>query len=105
MNTNKIIRELTDTAHSIFPRGGGEVFLYGSRARGDSRKDSDWDLLVIIDDDKSTSDDFKMYAFPFTEIGWKYGEQITPLYYTRSEWEAKKNSLFFHNVSNDAVLL
>lgn len=27
------------------------VILFGSRARGDAHPDSDWDLLVIVDDD------------------------------------------------------
>ncbi len=25
-----------------------EVFLFGSRARGDFRKDSDWDFLILL---------------------------------------------------------
>jgi len=38
------------------------VVLFGSRARGDFREDSDWDLLVIIDGsyDKETIRDFKL---------------------------------------------
>jgi predicted nucleotidyltransferase len=28
-----------------------EVWLFGSRARGDARPDSDFDLLVVMDDD------------------------------------------------------
>ena len=28
-----------------------EVWLFGSRARGDARPESDWDILVVIPDD------------------------------------------------------
>lgn len=28
---------------------GAEVILFGSRARGDWRKDSDWDFLILLD--------------------------------------------------------
>src|SRR5260370_30917322 len=28
---------------------GARIILYGSRARGDSAADSDWDLLVLLD--------------------------------------------------------
>ena len=29
-----------------------EVWLYGSRARGTAREDSDWDILVLTPDDR-----------------------------------------------------
>src|SRR4051794_9914898 len=42
------IRRLLDRIISRWhPR---EVWLFGSRARGDSTPDSDWDLFVVIDD-------------------------------------------------------
>lgn len=28
-----------------------QVWLFGSRARGDAHDDSDWDILVVVDDD------------------------------------------------------
>lgn len=28
-----------------------QIWLFGSRARGDHRDDSDWDLLAVVDDD------------------------------------------------------
>jgi predicted nucleotidyltransferase len=28
-----------------------EVWVFGSRARGDNRPDSDWDILIVVDDD------------------------------------------------------
>jgi predicted nucleotidyltransferase len=33
-----------------------QVWLFGSRARGDARADSDWDLFVVVDDDASDAD-------------------------------------------------
>ena len=33
-----------------------QVWLFGSRARGDARADSDWDLLAILPDDASEDD-------------------------------------------------
>lgn len=84
---------------------GLAVYLYGSRARGDYSADSDWDLLILKDDSASSYDDFEKFAFPFAEIGWHYGEQITPLLYTRSEWESQRDTAFYHNVKSDAMLL
>ncbi|MFO0590341.1 MAG: nucleotidyltransferase domain-containing protein [Polyangiaceae bacterium] len=33
-----------------------QVWLFGSRARGDARPDSDWDLFVVVPDDTNDSD-------------------------------------------------
>jgi len=49
MTTPLVPRELLDPVVAYFkPR---RVILFGSRARGDARPDSDIDLLVIVDDD------------------------------------------------------
>jgi predicted nucleotidyltransferase len=39
---------LVDLARERFK--AREVWLFGSRARGDNRPDSDWDIFIILDD-------------------------------------------------------
>jgi len=102
---NRILNEIRELAHNIFANLPVSVFLYGSRARGDSGPNSDWDLLIVADDAISTIDAFEKFAYPFTEIGWRLGEQITPLLYTKSEWDAERNTAFYINVNNEAILL
>lgn len=43
-------RSILQFVDSIVPGGGDSVWLTGSRARGDARPDSDWDVLVITRD-------------------------------------------------------
>ena len=102
---NKILTAVRELAKELFADSKGSVYLYGSRARGEAVNSSDWDLLIVADDGLDTENAFEKYAYPFTEIGWKLGEQITPLFYTRSEWEAEQNTAFYINVQNDAILL
>ncbi len=102
---NVILNEITALARQMFSKGDGAVYLYGSRARQDAEPTSDWDILIITDDSISTKDGFMQFAFPFAEIGWRYGQQITPLHYTNSQWEAEKNTAFYHNVNRDAIRL
>lgn len=101
----RILGEITRLAHQLFANLPASVYLYGSRARGDADVNSDWDILIVTDDSMSTHDAFEKFAYPFTEIGWRLGEQITPLLYTRSEWDAEQDTTFYLNVQNDSILL
>lgn len=53
MDTHKesLINALRMLAENLLPRGS-RVALYGSRARGDFREDSDWDLHILIPGDE-----------------------------------------------------
>ncbi len=101
----EIMTQLSSLAHRMFADGQGEVFLYGSRAQVTATPHSDWDLLIVTDDILSTSDDFEAFALPFAEIGWHYGEQITPLHYTRSQWAAESSTTFYQNVVSTRIRL
>ncbi len=102
---NTIIKELRNLARHMFVGREGDVYIYGSQALGNASEGSDWDILIITDDSVSTADDFTKYAFPFAELGWQYGQQITPLHYTRTQWEKESSTLFYHNVSSQALRL
>ena len=62
---------------------GCVAWLYGSRARGDERLDSDWDVLILLDKNEIDSDDFDRYSYPLIEKGWEYGADISPQYTPR----------------------
>ena len=104
-NDLEIFSSLSKLAKSLFADGGGDVWLYGSRASGTATKDSDWDILVITDDNISTNDNFISFAFPFAEVGWRLGAQITPIHYTRSQWNAERSTAFYDSVVSNSIRL
>lgn len=104
-NDLEILSSLSKLAKSLFADGGGDVWLYGSRASGTATKDSDWDILVITDDNISTNDNFISFAFPFAEVGWRFGAQITPIHYTRSQWNAERSTAFYDSVVSNSIRL
>jgi len=46
--------------------GALEVWLFGSRARGDHREDSDWDLMVVLGDEAPPS---ALHPVPLWQLG------------------------------------
>lgn len=104
---DKILREISRVANEVLGDANGRVYLYGSQARNEAGPRSDWDILIITDDNASatTDDTFRRYVFPFAEIGWHLDAQITPIHFTRSQWEAQRGTPFFLNVTSEAVRL
>lgn len=95
---------LKKVARQIIP-SGGTVWLYGSRARGDAKDDSDWDLLVLLDKPRLEYGDFDKYSYPFVEMGWDIGEDIRPHAYTKQEWFNGPHAMFYYNVEEDKKVL
>ncbi len=53
----RVIDHIQQIAKTMLPKGS-ELYLYGSRARGDFHEDSDWDLLLLLDKPSLENDDF-----------------------------------------------
>ncbi len=43
---NALLDQVKTAVHSLAPNA--EIILYGSRARGTARTDSDWDFLILL---------------------------------------------------------
>lgn len=104
-NKNKtILNQIRKVAKTTAPEGSS-VLLFGSRARGEARKGSDWDILIVLPKDRLVQDDYDQVSFPLVELGWSLGEQINPIVYTRREWEASSITPFYDNVQRDSINL
>lgn len=83
-----------------------EVFLFGSRARGDARADSDWDILILVDTPKVSDEQFENLNYNIWLKGLEMGEEINPLVYPREKWyESQSTSMFRRNVIEEGVRL
>lgn len=106
MSTAKeiILDSIQALGSKILPKDA-RLLLFGSQARGDERSDSDWDLLILIDDKNQNGDVFGSYAYPFVELGWEHGTYFSPKIYSFSEWEKRKGTPFYNNVTKEGVVL
>lgn len=81
-----------------------EVYLFGSRARGDNRKDSDWDILVVSPKEKITFEYESELRDPIMDIELDSGEIISLLVYSKNDWIGKQSiSPLFSNVSKEGI--
>jgi len=71
------------TVHEIEP--DADIILYGSRARGDARPESDWDFLIlldgVVDDAHTDAIHHRLY-----DIEWDCGEVLSAMVRSRQEW-------------------
>ncbi len=84
---------------------GSKVILFGSRARGDAKPDSDWDILVILDKPKVEPADFDNISYPLYELGWQEGELFSIKLYSKAEWEKRNFTPFYKNIEKEGILL
>ncbi len=80
-----------------------EVILYGSRARGDERHDSDWDILVLTDYsvDLITERKFRNKLY---DLELETGEPLSIFVYSKNDWQTKQRiTPFYENVTQEGV--
>jgi predicted nucleotidyltransferase len=83
-----------------------EVYLYGSRARGDAKLLSDWDLLILLNRENISFDIETKYMDEFYEIELETGEIISPLIYSKSDWKTNHPiTPLFQNIQKEGVRL
>ena len=102
--TNDILKRIKNIVLENDPEA--KVYLYGSRARGTIKPDSDWDLLILLNKDNITYDVEKRVTSPLYDLEFEIGEVISPIIYSENEWNFKhKITPFYHNVMKEGKRL
>ena len=103
MKKSTVIDSIKVLAAKSLP-ANSRLLLYGSRARGDNRPDSDWDLLILLDKPTLSFDDYDV-SYPFRELGWNINEEINPQVYSKKEWDQYHLTPFYKNVEHDKIVI
>ena len=101
--TQYISQLIRNSVSSIDPNA--EVILYGSRARGDERTDSDWDILILTDYaiDLQIERKFRDNLY---DLELETGEPFSVFAYSKNDWQTKQRiTPFYQNVTQEGILL
>lgn len=95
---NKIVGAINKTAPD------SEVYLYGSRARGNAKDISDWDLLVLLNLPYLSFDFETKIMDSIYDLELETGEIISPLIYAKKDWFEKHSiTPLFENIENEGI--
>lgn len=99
-----ILTRCRDIIKKIDP--SADVILYGSRARGDAQQGSDYDLLVLTENEASLSyeDKIRRLIFP---IELETGAVLTLMLINKHDWNSPLHKVtpFSQNVERDGIIL
>ncbi len=98
---DKIINRISSVLTQKYP--DAEIYLYGSRARGDAKPFSDWDLLVLLNFPSVTFSLATNIMDDLYEIELETGEIISPLIYSKKEWGNKHKTPLFENIEKESI--
>lgn len=83
-----------------------EVYLYGSQARGNAKKLSDWDLLILLNKPYISFEFETKFMDEFYELELETGEVISPMIYSKNDWDSNYSfTPLFENIKKDGVKL
>ena len=80
-----------------------EIYIYGSRARGDFNKGSDYDFLIIVD--KRIKKVVDIVTDESINILNEYDELVSAIIYDEDEWEFKKYIPLGKNILKEGIIL
>ncbi|MFH1890378.1 MAG: nucleotidyltransferase domain-containing protein [Candidatus Kuenenbacteria bacterium] len=80
-----------------------EIKLFGSKARGNSRKESDIDILVVIKDDSEKNKD-KIFDI-VQNVLLEYEVLLSPVIFNKEEYDSlnKIPTIFMQNIKFEGV--
>lgn len=80
-----------------------EVILFGSRARGDFKKDSDWDFLILLLKKNISKSEKEIIKDRLYEIELETDEVISSLIHSKMEWEKRAVTPLYQIISEEGI--
>ncbi len=100
----KVTELIKKRIHELDP--DARIILFGSRARGDSGINSDWDILILVDQYPVDRVSEQIYREVIFDIELETGEPISIFVFSKKDWESRHTiTPLYRNVRKEGVLL
>ena len=104
LRNEKILLKIKQLVRSTDP--SATVILFGSRARNQNSKDSDFDLLILVDQDKISYSDEQRIKDPLYDLEFETGKIISPVILSRKDWEYRHRiTPLYRNIKKEGIQL
>ncbi len=97
-----ILKKLKKGLLQIYGDRIDRILLYGSRARGDNRPDSDIDILIVLKDDFNYSEMLRLSSDLATSLSLENDVVISRVFVSKEQFEHRQIP-FLMNVRREAV--
>jgi predicted nucleotidyltransferase len=82
-----------------------EVILFGSRARGDAKIDSDWDILILVSGEVNLKRE-QLFRHQLFELELIFGQAISTFVYSKDNWN-KQHFItpLYQNIKKEGIVI
>lgn len=102
-----VTNEVVEQSLGLLKKDIYKIFLYGSYARGDFTSESDVDIMIILNCDKSEVKNYrKQISIMASRIGLKNDVEVSLLLRDKKSFEEGQEILpFYRNIVNEGVTI
>ena len=99
----KLLKAVKNAVEEINPKA--EVILFGSRARGEAKEDSDWDFLILTENKVNFWEE-DIYRKSLFELEIELGEVLTLIFFSKKEWNGRQRvTPLYYNVNQEGITI
>ena len=104
MSSDAVLENITRAIYKQDPTA--QAFLFGSRARGDNKPDSDWDIIILVNNQSVTNEIEDRFRDVLYNIELESGQIISTFIYPKSFWDKTlKYSPLYRAVKKEGIKL
>ncbi len=100
--TRETLRRLRAGLYEIYETRLHGVFLFGSYARNDFDPESDFDVLIVLDQVDDYGAEIERTSRLIAGLSLEYGVSISRVFLSRESW-TRGQSAFIQNVREEAI--